>query len=175
MGMNSNAYAYEQAQSYERRRMEVLDGKQAKVREDAKRADIVKIVVGVSAIFIYLLGVTFMSAKIYSAGVEINSLQSQIAETEEMIARAELEIGELASLERIETYALENLGMVYPASDDIYFLDEQSSLRIAQGQQELAIAASAEEEAVAEEQSLWQSIVDGFTSFLTGTANAAEN
>ena len=155
--------------------MEVLDGKQAKVREDAKRADIVKIVVGVSAIFIYLLGVTFMSAKIYSAGVEINSLQSQIAETEEMIARAELEIGELASLERIETYALENLGMVYPASDDIYFLDEQSSLRIAQGQQELAIAASAEEEAVAEEQSLWQSIVDGFTSFLTGTANAAEN
>ena len=45
MGMNSNAYAYEQAQSYERRRMEVLDGKQAKVREDAKRADIVKIVV----------------------------------------------------------------------------------------------------------------------------------
>ena len=64
---------------------------------------------------------------------------------------------------------------VYPASDDIYFLDEQSSLRIAQGQQELAIAASAEEEAVAEEQSLWQSIVDGFTSFLTGTANAAEN
>ena len=36
MGMNSNAYAYEQAQSYERRRMEVLDGKQAKVREDAK-------------------------------------------------------------------------------------------------------------------------------------------
>lgn len=175
MGMNSNAYAYEQAQSYERRRMEVLDGKQAKVREDAKRADIVKIVVGVSAVFIYLLGVTFMSAKIYSAGVEINSLQSQIAETEEMIARAELEIGELASLERIETYALENLGMVYPASDDIYFLDEQSSLRIAQGQQELAIAASAEEEAVAEEQSLWQSIVDGFTSFLTGTANAAEN
>ena len=175
MGMNSNAYAYEQAQSYERRRMEVLDGKQAKVREDAKRADIVKIVVGVSAIFIYLLGVTFMSAKIYSAGVEINSLQSQIAETEEMIARAELEISELASLERIETYALENLGMVYPASDDIYFLDEQSSLRIAQGQQELAIAASAEEEAVAEEQSLWQSIVDGFTSFLTGTANAAEN
>ena len=175
MGMNSNAYAYEQAQSYERRRMEVLDGKQAKVREDAKRADIVKIVVGVSAIFIYLLGVTFMSAKIYSAGVEINSLQSQIAETEEMIARAELEIGELASLERIETYALENLGMVYPASDDIYFLDEQSSLRIAQGQQELAIVASAEEEAVAEEQSLWQSIVDGFTSFLTGTANAAEN
>ena len=175
MGMNSNAYAYEQAQSYERRRMEVLDGKQAKVREDAKRADIVMIVVGVSAIFIYLLGVTFMSAKIYSAGVEINSLQSQIAETEEMIARAELEIGELASLERIETYALENLGMVYPASDDIYFLDEQSSLRIAQGQQELAIAASAEEEAVAEEQSLWQSIVDGFTSFLTGTANAAEN
>ncbi len=175
MCMNSNAYAYEQAQSYERRRMEVLDGKQAKVREDAKRADIVKIVVGVSAIFIYLLGVTFMSAKIYSAGVEINSLQSQIAETEEMIARAELEIGELASLERIETYALENLGMVYPASDDIYFLDEQSSLRIAQGQQELAIAASAEEEAVAEEQSLWQSIVDGFTSFLTGTANAAEN
>lgn len=133
MGMNSNAYAYEQAQSYERRRMEVLDGKQAKVREDAKRADIVKIVVGVSAIFIYLLGVTFMSAKIYSAGVEINSLQSQIAETEEMIARAELEIGELASLERIETYALENLGMVYPASDDIYFLDEQSSLRIAPG------------------------------------------
>ena len=73
MGMNSNAYAYEQAQSYERRRMEVLDGKQAKVREDAKRADIVKIVVGVSDIFIYLLGVTFMSAKIYSAGVEINS------------------------------------------------------------------------------------------------------
>ena len=34
-------------------------------------ADIVKIVVGVSAIFIYLLGVTFMSAKIYSAGVEL--------------------------------------------------------------------------------------------------------
>ena len=34
MGINSNAYAYEQAQSYERRQIEVLDGKQAKVRED---------------------------------------------------------------------------------------------------------------------------------------------
>lgn len=175
MGINSNAYAYEQAQSYERRQIEVLDGKQAKVREDAKRADVVKIVVGVSAVFIYLLVVAFMGAKICSVGVEINSLQEQIADTEDMIARAELEIGKLASLERVETYALENLGMVYPASDDIYFLDEQSSLRIAQGQESLAMTAAASEEITTEESSLWQSLVDGLTDFLMGTANAAEN
>lgn len=175
MGMNNHAYAYQTAQAYERRQIEVLDGKQAKVREDAKRADVVKIVVGVSAVFIYLLVVAFMSAKICSAGVEINSLQTQIAETENMIARAELEIGELASLERIEAYALTNLGMVYPESDDIYFLDEQSSLRIAEGQRDLALASTAETETASEEKSLWQSLVDGVTDFFLGTANAAEN
>lgn len=171
MGIHSNAYAYEQAQSYERRQIEVLDGKKAKAREEARRADVVKIVFGVSAVFIYLLVVAFVGAKICNVGVEINSLKAQIEDTENMIARAELEIGKLASLDRIESYAISNLGMVYPEAEDIHLLDEQSSLKIAQGNQAISTATAEAEAATEEESSFWQDV----TNFLTGTANAAEN
>lgn len=169
MGINSTAYAYEQAQEFERRHIEVLDGKVAKAREDKRRADVVKIVTAVSAVFLYLFAVIFVSAQVCSVGVQINDLKASIAETENMTARAELELGQLASLDRIQTYVAENLDMVYPAAGDFYFLDEESSATIAMGQQQLAaeeIAAATE----VEEKGIWQT----FTDFLQGTAKAAE-
>lgn len=173
MVMNSSAHAYTQAQSYELRKMQVLDGKQAKAREDAKRGDVVKITLVVSAVFLYLFGMTFLSANICSMGVEMNSLKTQIADTQNMTARAELELGEMAALERVEAYATNDLNMVYPQADDIYILNEESSMEIAQGKQELTIA-EAEITVVAEENPMWRSIVDGFSNFFMGTASASE-
>ena len=169
MGINSTAYAYEQAQEFEQRKIRVLDGKQAKARENKKRADIVKVTMAVSAVLVYFIAVTFMSSQVCSVGVQINDLQAAIAETENMTARAELELGKLTSLERVEAYVAENLDMVYPTANDFYFLDEQSSLAIAQGQQQLAMeqtTAAAEPE----EMGLWQNV----SEFLFGSAKAAE-
>jgi cell division protein FtsL len=176
MAMSSSAHAQVLAPSrgYERRRIEVLDGKQAKAREDAHRADVVRIGLSVATIFMFLLALTFMSAKVYSAGVEINSLKSQIEDTETLAARTELELGQLTSLDRIEAYATDNLGMVYPAADDIYLLGEESSLRIAEGQQEIALA-EAEASGQGEENPRWRDLVDGIASFFVGSASAAEN
>lgn len=176
MAMSSSAHAQVLApsQASERRRIEVLDGKQARVREDARRADVVRISLTVATLLMFLLALTFMSAKVYSTGVEINHLKSEIEQTNTLAARTELELGQMASLERIEAYATEELGMVYPAANDIYLLGEESARRIAEGQQQIALAeAEALDGSV--ENPRWREIVDGIAGFFVGTASAAEN
>ncbi len=170
MGINGSAVAYERAQEFERREIRVLDGKQAKARENKRRADIAKIAVAASAVLLYLLAVTFMSAQVCSVGVEINQLQAAISETNNMTARAELELGQLASLDRVEAYVADNLAMVRPTASDVYILDEQSSLAIAMGQQQLANSQNTAMAEV-EDSGFWSSV----SSFLFGTAKAAEN
>jgi len=172
MGMNSSAHAYELAQSYERRKMQVLDGKQARVREDAKRGDVVRITLAVVTLFMFLLGMTFMSAKIYSTDAKINGLHAQISDTKDKIGQIELELAQLSSLDRVETYAVANLGMVYPGADDFYFLDEQSALIIAQGERDMQMV-SAETNVESGDSTMWQSIVDGISNFFVGSASAS--
>lgn len=172
MAMTERAYAYQEAQSYELRRMRVLDGTAARQRANERRGDIVKLTVGVLAVLVYLLGVTFMQAKVDSAALEINELKAAITETEDLSEKADLEIGRRASLSYIESYAINNLGMVYPAMDNLYLLDEESSLSIAQGRAEVVMAADA---AAAEEQPhpFWQNIGATLENFFLGTALAA--
>jgi cell division protein FtsL len=170
MGINNTAYAYQQAEEFERRKIRVLDGRQAKLREDKKRADMVKVALAASAILFYLLAVTFMSAQVCSVGVEINELKAAIGETQIMTARAELELGQLTSLERVELYVAENLDMVYPTAGDIYFLDEQSSMAIAMEREQLQLQQSMQKGGM-DEPGIWQAV----SEFFFGTAKAAEN
>ena len=179
MGMNNSAHAYqqiEQEQSYQQSQIRVLDGSKAKAREDARRGRTVKMVISVSTGLFCLLAMTFMSAKICGLGVEINSIQSEIAETKTMTARAELELGQLGSLQRIEAYAINNLGMVYPSASDIYFLDAESSQILAEGKAaQDAAAAAAAEPVVGEEPSGFDGVISSIVGFFRGTASAAEN
>ena len=166
MSMNT-AHAYKQTQVYEEQQsIRVLDGRRAKAREEAKRKGIVRLSLGAAAVMICLLGMTFMSAKICNLGVEINSLKSQIEDTQVMTARAELQLGELSSLERIESYAVANLGMVYPSADYVYFLSAASTQTVAET--ETLVAAI-------EEESTWQKLLNNIAGFFRGTASAADN
>lgn len=172
MAMTERAFVHEEAQSYELRKLRVLDGTAVRARADARRIDAAKLVLGVLAVLVYLLGVTFAEAKISTAGVQINTLKAQIEETRNQAAIADLTIGEKASLSRIEAYASENLGMVYPGADDIYFLDEASSLKLAAAQSAVVVA---EEDAAEEEgNSFWQALADVFGNFFHNTALAAD-
>jgi cell division protein FtsL len=155
MAMTERAYAYEEAQSYESRRWQVLNGKALEKKTNKRRGDTAKLVVGVTAVLVYLLGITFMQAKISSAGHEINEIKATIAETETLSAQADLQIGKSSSLNYIESYAIAELGMVYPAANNVYFLDEESSSAIAAGRNPVV---AEEEELVAEDHPLWKNI-----------------
>lgn len=171
MAMTERAFVHEEAQSYELRKLRVLDGTAARARADARRSDAVKLALTVAAVLVYLLSLTFAEAKITTAGGEINALKEQIAETQNQTAIADLTIGEKASLARIETYAKENLGMVYPGVNDFYFLDEGSSLVLAgAGEESLPEEAAPEEE----ENVFWQALGESFRNFLGNTALAAD-
>lgn len=173
MAMSERALAYqayEQAQSQELRSLRVLSGEAARERANTKRKDVVKLVLSIVAVLVYLLGVTFMESKIGDAGAEINSLKRQIAETETASLRADLEIGELSSLDRIESYAVANLGMAVTDANSVYYLSPESSLMIATGQQQLAVA---ETEPEAEEQPWLQSMAAAIRNYFRNTALAA--
>jgi cell division protein FtsL len=171
MAMTERAYAYEEAQSYELRRMHVLDGTAAREKANKRRGDAVKLAVSVAAILVYLLGITFMQAKISSAGHEINEIKAAIAETETLSAHADLQIGKSSSLNYIEAYASTELGMVYPAADNVYFLDEESSYTIASARNQ--VVAAEEEQPADEEHPLWKNIGAAFENFFLGQALAA--
>lgn len=172
MAMTERAYTYETAQSYELRRMRLLDGTAARERANRRRGDIVKITVGIVAVLVYLLGVTFMQAQIGSAAHEINQLKAAIIDTGNLSAQADLEIGRKSSLNHIEAYASGQLGMVYPAADQMYYLDEQSSLSIALGREQAAVLA--ESQPMQEEHALWRNIGATLENFFLGSALAAE-
>ena len=122
MAMTEHAYSYEAARSFEDRRIQVLDGSAARKRANAQRMQKVKLAVGVVAVLVYLLGVVFMEAKITIAGTQINTINAQISDLQQQSARQDLTIGALSSNERIETYAMTYLNMVYPEADRVYYL-----------------------------------------------------
>lgn len=151
MSMTERALVFEEAASFETRQMRVLDGGAARARASAKRADAVKLGLAVAAILVYMLGLTFVSAKITAAGAQINSINEQIAELENEAAIADMTIGAKSSLERVESFAVGQLGMVYPDPSETYFLSAETSQNIVAGRAALASAAAdaaAEEEEV---------------------------
>lgn len=174
MAMVERAVALENAASFETRQMRVLDGRAARERANARRGDRVKIGVAVLAILVYMLGLTFLSAKITSAGAEINALNEQIATVENDAALADMEIGAKAALERVEAYAISELGMVYPDPGQTYFLSEESSLSIAVGRAALAEARAETEAAEQARPGVLAGAVASIRGLFNGTAQAAE-
>jgi cell division protein FtsL len=64
-----------------------------------------------------------VEAKLGKVGYEINEVKTQITELEAQCEVADLEIEQMKSLERIESYAKNNLGMVSIESSDIIYLN----------------------------------------------------
>ena len=135
-----SAQSYEEAQSFEQRRLRVLDGRAVREKHSARRADIVKITLAVTALMVYLLAVTMMEAKIGNLVGQINGLKEDIADMTNASLRADLELGELSSLERIEA----ELGMIRPGVEDIHYLNGESSQRILAGQEQTNQISTAE-------------------------------
>lgn len=174
MSMTERSFAYENTQSYELRKLQVLDGSAARARADAKRIDAVKLAIGVIAVLVYFLSLAFMEAKITTAGAQLNELQATIAETDNNTKIIDLQIGSLASLSRVEQYAQEHLGMVYPEADTIYFLDKESSLNIALGHAKLENVVAETSPAAEETHPLWEAARTALNNFFGATALAAE-
>lgn len=175
-----SSHAYEEAQSFEQRRLRVLDGTAAREKMNARRADIVRISLAVLAVMVYLLAVTMMEAKIGNKVSEINGIQQEIEDTANASLRADLRIGDLSSLARVEKYAVAYLGMVRPAVEDIHYLNGESSQLIVAGQQQLAEAAApalpaaAEAEAEEEQPKFWKTIASMLKNYWSGQALAVE-
>lgn len=174
MFMTEHSFAYENAQSYELRKLRVLDGSAARARADAKRIDAVKLALAVIAVLVYFLGLTFIEAKLTNAGAEINSIKAAIEDTQNASAVMDLKIGSLASLDRIEQYAINELGMVYPDAEAVYFLDQESSMNIVAGQAELTAFAQNKSDDEDVSHPFWGALSDKFHNFFGGTALAAE-
>ena len=174
MAMTEHAYVMEEAASFETRQMRVLDGGKARERANARRADGVKLGLAVVAVLVYMLSLTFVSARITAAGAEINSINEAIADLENDAALADMTIGEKSALERVEAYAINELGMVYPDPGATYFLSEQSSQAIAAGRLALASAAAAEEEEAMATEEESSGPLSSFKGLFDRTAQAAE-
>lgn len=172
-----SAHAYEEAQSFEQRRLRVLDGTAAKEKLNARRADAIKIGLAVVAVMLYLLSLTMMEAKIGNMVSHINGIQREIDNTVNASLRSDLEIGELSSLGRIEAYAVTQLGMVSPDVDNIHYLNGESSQMILTGQQNLAeqevIVAEETEEEI--KPTFWQSLATLIQGYWQGEALAAND
>ncbi|MGF7185072.1 cell division protein FtsL [Desulfitispora alkaliphila] len=73
------------------------------------------------------IGLTAQYAKITSAGYEVLKLKDEIAQLETSNQRLHLQIAQLQSLERVESIAVNELGMVPADRKDYKFLASNSS------------------------------------------------
>ncbi len=178
MAVTNEAVNYREAQSFELRRLRLLTGAAAREKANALRGDVLKVALAVTAVFVYLLAITLIEGQISAVGAEINGVKAEIAAVENDSLRMDLMIGELESLERIETYAVENLGMVCPTAADIYYLNAETSAWLAQGDAaptELAAVTATGAATVAPEQGndLWQKLSAFWQKYWNGEATAA--
>lgn len=175
-GNTSNAYReYLDYRSVAQRRMAVLPG--GKIAPATLiRQDKVILVTSIICLFVLAFIYLYLSAQIGLASKEIASLKGKIIDMENSTARAELAYCELNSLARIENYAIENLNMVYPDSESIYYLSEENSMIIAEG-----LAALSEDETViakdnegAVDNGWWQSLAVMFDDHFFNKSDHAQ-
>jgi cell division protein FtsL len=127
-------------------------------------------------------------AKIGGVGYEINTTKSTIAELEEKCQLLELEVEKLRSLDRIEQYAINNLGMVCIESSDIIYLDYENNLKTAkvddaqtsqgssaQSADERAVASVAGEEKTASDNSFLKAFGTILENYLSKSSTAANS
>jgi len=173
MAVNRNAYAYKKEYSYiDEPRMELLPQSQARkgiASQDKIIAGFTIVIVFVTA-FIYI----FLQSQIGAAAYEVRQLQNQIQEVEMLSQRLDLEVGNLSSLERIEKYVRENLGMVYSELDNVAYLGEESSESIALALAGLSSVANENPsiEETSGEYSLWSAWATMFADYFARPASA---
>ncbi|MCR4963546.1 MAG: hypothetical protein K6B40_06695 [Firmicutes bacterium] len=180
MATGSSSTAYREYQEYVnypevmRRQMEVLPGGKIARKRRLRRDRLAVCLVSVCLLafcFTYLL----LAAKIGMTNGQINSVQRQIAETQNDIALAEFEYGKLNSLARIQAYASDQLGMIKPEAGEVYYLNEKNSAYIAMGLQngmEQENISALEEDAG--DQGLWHSLAMMLDRHFYGEPAAAE-
>ena len=100
------------------------------VRKNCKamelRRDRAIMLLSVLVLFVLALGYIFLEARISNCGLEIDDLKVRIAAAERSNERHSLNIATLASMDRVEPYAMLNLGMVYPQQQDIAYMHYNS-------------------------------------------------
>lgn len=173
MAMTERAFAYQEEEYFEQRRLRVLTGAAAKEKANTRRSDVVKIALAAFSVLVYFLMSAFIEGQINLVNAEINTLKNDIAEMENEALKADLTIGELSSLERIEEYAIANLGMIAPASCETYYLNEESSVAVARAQAGMPAPAAAEPVQTAEESTFLHSVTAMIAGYFNGTALAA--
>jgi len=84
-----------------------------------------KLVTLLIALCIMLIAFVWLTAYTAKVQYEINSLNSQISETQREIKTLEVKIKQASNITNIEARALE-LGLVYPAFDQVKYLKAQN-------------------------------------------------
>ncbi len=124
--VNKEDYSKERSIEYIRekqRQKEIAQIKKRQAKENSLRKDRAKIAGLVFCGFIMAFSFSFLEAKIGICGYKINETKEKIAQTESQCERLELEIADLGSLDRIEEYAIAQLGMKYPEHVNIAYLN----------------------------------------------------
>ncbi|MCL2495979.1 MAG: hypothetical protein FWF04_01005 [Clostridiales bacterium] len=155
-------------------RLELLKPQQRQ-RKARRRLEVLSY--GLLAVLLFCLALTYMylEAQINVAGREVNTLQKQVAETRKLSLISELEIGNLSSLSRVESYAKMQLGMVYPDVKSVHYLDHQVSVQLAADLQALTEEASAENIVAEEQQNLFKAWMELISGYLGDIAWAVED
>lgn len=107
----------------------------------------------VGCLFCSGLFLSSLAAGVTTRGYEINSLKNEINNLETANERLRLEIAQMDSLERVEAFALAELGMKKPGAADYFLLpvDEQWAVEGAAGPV-LGVAVLEQEEALIEDE-----------------------
>ena len=163
-------YEYPHHKKWQQKRLELLRPEQEQ-RLTKRRWEVVPFVLLVVLVFTAAFAYVWMDAKIGVLGREINHIDMQITEAHTLSMRAEMEIGSLSALSRVESYAKLHLDMVYPDIRAVQYLDQQVSSLLATELSSLT-ENEAEPEAEPERHPLlaaWTELISGYFS---GTALA---
>ena len=90
----------------------------------AERSYKVKVVAELLLIFVLLLAVIGITAYNSKIQYDINKLNAQISETQKEIQNLQVQIKTAANITNLESRAVE-LGLMYPTSDQIVFLEAE--------------------------------------------------
>lgn len=170
------AYERSESEAWQQARLELLKPQQKQRRAKRRREALAYGFLGL-LLFSLAFAYMFLESRINVAGREVNDLQVQIDETNKLALRTELEIGNLSSLSRIESYATLHLGMVYPNVKSVQYLSQQVSAQLNADLLALTVTAQEEEEKSAPEEEryplfvAWSELIG---HYFTGTALAVE-
>jgi len=163
------------ATAWQQKRLELLQPEE-KQRLAKRRWEAAPVVLLVALVFTAAFAYMYLDAKIGVAGREINALETQIQERQTLSLRAELEIGVLSSLARIESYAKLHLGMVYPDIGAVQYLDQRVSNKLTAELAALAAKAPEPEPAPeAKRRPLLTAWTELFNGYFSGRAPAIKD